>query len=98
MQLKTILRLPDVLAKTGISRSLAYALINKGEFPPSIQLSERAVGWDSEAVDAWINARIKAGHERAVIACQGVVSGETFGKPTVGIRSTVPATNRGGSK
>lgn len=58
MQLKTILRLPDVLAKTGISRSLAYSLIAKGQFPQPIQLSERAVGWHVEAIDDWVTSRV----------------------------------------
>lgn len=93
---KTILRLPAVLARASISRSLTYSLIAKGEFPAPIKLSERAVGWDSEAVDAWINARIKTGHERASIVCEGVASGEAVGRPTVTLDPIVSATNRGG--
>lgn len=89
-----IIRLPGVLAKAAISRSLVYALIAKGEFPASIQLSERAVGWDSEAIDAWIESRIKAGQERAVIACEGIATGEAVGRPTVTLEPIVSA-NRG---
>jgi prophage regulatory protein len=54
----TILRLPSVKARTGLSRSSIYAFVSRGEFPSPIALGARAVGWNSESVDAWIAARI----------------------------------------
>lgn len=55
-----ILRLPAVMAKTGLSRSSIYALIQSGEFPKQIRLSRQTVGWDSASVDAWIQDKISA--------------------------------------
>jgi predicted DNA-binding transcriptional regulator AlpA len=40
-----ILRLPEIKAKTGFNRSTIHALIAKGEFPRSIRIGARAVGW-----------------------------------------------------
>ncbi|WP_405222209.1 helix-turn-helix transcriptional regulator [Lentisalinibacter sediminis] len=55
---KTIWRLPEVMARTGLSRSTIYAKISRNEFPPPINLSVRAVGWLADEVDAWIAGKI----------------------------------------
>ena len=60
MSTKTILRLPTVMAHTGLGRSSVYAKIAKGEFPKPISLGPRAIGWDSDEVGAWIESRIQA--------------------------------------
>jgi prophage regulatory protein len=53
-----ILRLPGVIERTGLSRSTLYSKIASGEFPRSIQLSQRAVGWTASEIEAWLAARI----------------------------------------
>ena len=55
-----ILRLSKVMAKTGLSRSSIYLFASRNEFPKSISLGERSVGWVEEEIDKWINDRIKA--------------------------------------
>ena len=40
-----ILRLPEVLALTGLSRSTIYLRVEEGTFPKQINLGSRAVGW-----------------------------------------------------
>ena len=57
---KTIWRLPEVMNRTGLSRSSVYAKISTHEFPPSIKLGPRAVGWIADEVDGWIQSRIDA--------------------------------------
>jgi prophage regulatory protein len=52
-----ILRLPDVMDATGLKRSSIYAYVQKNAFPQPIRLGERAVGWKSDEVDAWIEQR-----------------------------------------
>lgn len=52
-----ILRLPDVKARTGLSRSSIYAFIKEGRFPQHIALGERCVGWYESEVDAWVASR-----------------------------------------
>jgi prophage regulatory protein len=54
-----ILRLPDVIARTGLCRSSIYALASKGGFPPPIRLGERSVGWLSSEVERWIDDRLQ---------------------------------------
>lgn len=47
-------RLPQVLRRTGLSRSGLYAAIAKGVFPRPVKLSSRAVGFLSREIDDWI--------------------------------------------
>ncbi len=56
----SIIRLPVVMARTGLSRSTIYARIAAGEFPEPINLGARAVGWLADEIEAWLIARIEA--------------------------------------
>ena len=56
----TVLRLPVVMARTGLSRSTIYAKIAAGKFPKPINLGARAVGWIADEIEAWLIARIEA--------------------------------------
>ena len=57
-QNRRILRLPEVELRTGFKRAHIYSLMNQKRFPKSIQLGPRAVGWDSLAVENWVEGRI----------------------------------------
>ena len=54
-----ILRLTDVNAMTGLSRSTIYLRMVQGKFPKKINLGSRAVGWISSDVNEWIEERIR---------------------------------------
>jgi len=56
---RRILRLDEVEAKSGFKRAHIYSLMKKGEFPQSLRLGVRAVGWDSTEIDLWITVRLK---------------------------------------
>jgi prophage regulatory protein len=53
-----ILRLPSVIASTGLSRSTIYLRITQGVFPKSVSLGARAVGWPASEIAALNAARI----------------------------------------
>jgi len=55
----SILRLPVVKARTGLSRSSIYLKISRGEFPSPISLGDRAVGWLEEEIANWLTQRIQ---------------------------------------
>jgi prophage regulatory protein len=55
----TILRLPAVKTRTGLSRSTIYLRVAEGRFPKPISLGARAVGWVDAEVDAWVAHRIE---------------------------------------
>lgn len=54
-----IVRIPELSARLGLSVSSVYVLISKSALPKpkTIVPGGRAVGWDSEVVDAWFSAR-----------------------------------------
>ena len=58
MSTTTILRLLQVIKRTGLSRSSIYAFIEQGHFPRQINLLPRAVGWVEEDVKNWIVSKI----------------------------------------
>ena len=54
----TILRLPAVKVRTGLSRSSIYLRISEGRFPKSVSLGGRAVGWIESEINVWLNQQI----------------------------------------
>jgi len=54
-----ILRLPQVKSQTGLSRSTIYLRIKNKEFPESISLGGRAVGWLECDIQAWLDDKRK---------------------------------------
>ena len=57
---RRILRLPDVLGRTGLSRSGLYERIKAGGFPAPVSLGGRSVGWMETDIDVWICRRAGA--------------------------------------
>lgn len=64
LQAETVLRLPQVVALTGLSKSTIRRMEERGEFPQRRQISVRAVGWHSSAVAAFIKSRTAAAGHR----------------------------------
>lgn len=59
----TILRLPTVKDRTGLSRSTIYLRIAEGRFPKPISLGDRAVGWVESEIDDWLQEQIDASRQ-----------------------------------
>ncbi|MFZ5620689.1 MAG: helix-turn-helix transcriptional regulator [Pseudomonadota bacterium] len=55
----SILRLPAVKARCGLSRSAIYQRIADGNFPAPVPLGGRAVGWSEQEISEWIESRIQ---------------------------------------
>ena len=66
-----LIRLPEVIVRTGLKRSTIYAAIQAGTFPAQIPLGMRAVGWDESEVSAWVEARIQAARAQRNTPIQG---------------------------
>lgn len=60
MAYNTIIRLPEVIKATGLSRSSIYKRISEGQFPKQISLGGRASGWIEAEVEEWIEQQIEA--------------------------------------
>ncbi len=57
MNEETLLRLPQVIERVGVSRATLYRWIADGTFPPPRLLGLRAVAWLSTEIDGWIQER-----------------------------------------
>ncbi|EQM95308.1 helix-turn-helix transcriptional regulator [Oxalobacter paraformigenes] len=55
-----ILRLTQVKALTGLSKTSLYQLIKQGKFKKPIRLGARSVGWLQTDVEEFITERVKA--------------------------------------
>ena len=52
-----LIRIDEVLKRTGLSRSSLYRKMKTGDFPANVALGERARGWYECEVDHWISTR-----------------------------------------
>ena len=55
-----LLRLPQVKATTGLSKSTIYARIAEGTFPKQIPIGPRLVVWVESDIQKWIGLQIQA--------------------------------------
>jgi prophage regulatory protein len=55
-----LLRLPQVKATTGLSKSTIYARIAEGTFPKQIPLGPRLVVWVESDIQNWIAKQVSA--------------------------------------
>lgn len=55
-----LIRMKKVLEMTGLGKTSVYDLLNAGNFPKSVPISERSVAWVEAEVQQWIDDRIAA--------------------------------------
>ena len=53
-----ILRLREVLTRTGLSRATLYRKLGDGTFPQRVHISTRCIGWHESTVDTWVRNRV----------------------------------------
>lgn len=58
------LRLPEVMARTGLPKASIYSMKNRGLFPVSINLGGRKVGWLEVDIEEWIGRRISSNSDQ----------------------------------
>lgn len=53
-----LLRLPDVIRKTGLARSSIYDLMTAERFPRPVALTKTARAWPESEINKWIAEKI----------------------------------------
>lgn len=87
----TILRLPDVKTRTGLSRSTIYQHMSEGQFPKPISIGLRAVGWLESEIEEWVARRIETRRQPAIaVATLGLRVADRHAGPLRRIGETVP--------
>ena len=52
-----IIRTEDLTRRLGLSRATIFRNVKAGRFPAQIKISQRAIGWRIDDVEAWIAAQ-----------------------------------------
>jgi len=55
LSIDRIVRLPEVLYIVGLTKTTVYKYMQDGQFPSSLKLGSRAVGWRESEIQAWIS-------------------------------------------
>jgi len=53
-----LIRLPQVISKTGLAKSTVWWMISNGKFPKQIKISARISVWKESDIDNWIDEQI----------------------------------------
>ena len=61
-----IIRLKQVKAMTGLSRTTIYRFMSINEFPKRIKLGPKSSGWLIDEVDEWIKRQIQIRDNRQI--------------------------------
>lgn len=56
---KRLIRLPEVMSKTGYGKAWIYKLISEGRFPKPVKIGIRATAFVESEVDEWIDKVIR---------------------------------------
>lgn len=51
-----LVRLPEVIQRTGVSRATIYRKVDQGTFPRPVRLGPNTVAWYESQLDQWIAA------------------------------------------
>lgn len=60
---RRVMRLPEVTTVCGIGRAHIYNLMKEDRFPKARKIGTRAVGWDSQEVEAWVSSKLDGNRE-----------------------------------
>ena len=57
---QSLIRLPEVLKRTGFGKAWIYRLISEGRFPAPVKIGVRVVAFVESEVDEWIQSVIES--------------------------------------
>ncbi len=52
-----MLRMPEVMARTGLSRTTLWRRMRAGTFPAATSLGENSIGWPESVITEWLSSR-----------------------------------------
>ena len=52
-----MMRLPEVIACTGLSRTTLWKRMRAGTFPAATSLGENSIGWPEHVITEWLSSR-----------------------------------------
>ena len=58
--MERIMRIPEVVEVTGLSKTTIWQRVRSGDFPPPLKLGSlatRSIGWKEGEIERWIDSR-----------------------------------------
>ncbi|HEM8139920.1 TPA: AlpA family transcriptional regulator [Providencia rettgeri] len=55
---ENLIRLPEVMRRTGYGKAWIYRLIEAGQFPKSVKIGTRSIAFIESEVDEWVANKI----------------------------------------
>ncbi|HEM8127514.1 TPA: helix-turn-helix transcriptional regulator [Providencia rettgeri] len=55
---ESLIRLPEVMRRTGYGKAWIYRLIEAGQFPKSVKIGTRSIAFVESEVDEWVANKI----------------------------------------
>ena len=52
-----MLRPPEVMARTGLSRTTIWRRVRAGTFPAPSELGQNSIGWSERSISLWLENR-----------------------------------------
>lgn len=52
-----MLRPPEVMARTGLSRTTIWRRVRDSEFPAPTELGKNSIGWPASVISEWLTSR-----------------------------------------
>jgi prophage regulatory protein len=65
---RRLIRRDELKRRVPYSLTHVWRLEQRGEFPKRIVIGENRVAWDEAEVDAWVEARIRAGKDKKIVS------------------------------
>ncbi|MGQ0452870.1 helix-turn-helix transcriptional regulator [Bacillus sp. SS-TM] len=66
-QATRLIRLPEVLERTGYGKAWIYRLINDGKFPAPVKIGSRAIAFVESEIDTWIQSVIETSRNNVAL-------------------------------
>ncbi len=63
-----MLRAPEVMVQTGLSRTTIWRRVRAGTFPAPLELGVNSVGWPASEIAAWLKARARRTYRAEAVA------------------------------
>ncbi len=63
-----MLRAPQVMARTGLSRTTLWRRVRAGTFPAPHELGQNSIGWLASEITVWIESRTRRTYGAEVTA------------------------------
>lgn len=64
---ENLIRLPEVIKRTGISKTTIYELINEKRFPSQVKIGARAVAFIESEIDEWLINLINTSRNKSAV-------------------------------